>query len=109
MKNLIMPYRNYKKHYSDCKTVPGTYDSCSKTIEVLVPDERLKPSGVRGEKFNYYRFWAKDQFGKSASLSYKAVCLSNALKNFYKDCKNLNLIPNEDPEKCSPEFDYNLK
>ena len=31
-----MPYREYKLHHSDCKTVRGSYDGIKKTIVVYV-------------------------------------------------------------------------
>lgn len=30
-----MHYSEYKRDYSDCKTVEGSYDKCTKTIEVM--------------------------------------------------------------------------
>lgn len=52
METIIrMPYRQYKNAYADCQTVCDSYDSSSKTIEVIVPEGRLKPSGVRGKRF----------------------------------------------------------
>lgn len=39
-----MLYRRYKQHFADCETVAGSYNKDSKTIDVLLPDGRLKPS-----------------------------------------------------------------
>ena len=33
-----MPYHKYKVDYYDCKTVQGSYEERTKTIEVIVPD-----------------------------------------------------------------------
>lgn len=44
-----MPYWKYKKRYSDCQTVSGSYDKNDKTIEVYIPTETIKPSGMRGQ------------------------------------------------------------
>lgn len=47
-----MHYGEYKKHYADCKTRPGSYDPETKTIIVYVPaettdtDETDSPSNV---------------------------------------------------------------
>ena len=75
-----MPYRRYKERYSDCDTVSGSYDKGSKTIEVIVPDGRMKPSGVRGQRF--LTIWMR--VGKDAEhkfeQGFRAVSLENALK-----------------------------
>ena len=34
-------YRQYKTDYYDCETVKGSYDSSTKTIEIIVPDATL--------------------------------------------------------------------
>ena len=49
-----MLYSRYKKHYSDCETVSGSYCKITKTIDVIVPLGRMKKSGVRGESFQEY-------------------------------------------------------
>ena len=43
-----MLYRRYKTAYADCQTVPGTYDKATKTIVVIIPEGRMRKSGVRG-------------------------------------------------------------
>ena len=43
MEEKRMAYRDYKRHYADCKTVRGSYDATSKTVVVLVPVEMLQP------------------------------------------------------------------
>ena len=55
METKRMRYAQYKKHYADCKTVPGSYDKADRTIEVLLPEGRVKPSGVRGEHFRFVK------------------------------------------------------
>lgn len=44
----IMKYSRYKQCYADCRTVPGSYDADLKTINVYVPEGRMKPSGCGG-------------------------------------------------------------
>lgn len=88
---ITMKYSQYKKSYSDCKTIPGTYNRWSKTIDVEVPDGRMKPSGVRGQSYKYLRFNGMDlKTGHPVSVCIKAVSLQNALKRLpkeYPDCK----------------------
>ena len=55
MQEIKMKYRDYKQHYADCDNL-GDYDKSRKTITVLVPDGRMKASGVRGKSFHYYEF-----------------------------------------------------
>ena len=75
-----MPYRRYKERYSDCDTVSGSYDKGSKTIEVIVPDGRMKPSGVRGQRF--LTIWLR--VGRDAEHTFeqgfRAISFENALK-----------------------------
>lgn len=47
-----MKYSRYKKSYSDCETIHGTYDKETKTIGVVIPDGRMKNSGVRGQSYS---------------------------------------------------------
>ena len=37
-----VPYRVYKKTYPDAKTVPDSYDAASKTIVVILSDDKVK-------------------------------------------------------------------
>lgn len=37
---IEMHYGEYKRNYSDCKTVAGSYDSANKTIKVYVPRDK---------------------------------------------------------------------
>lgn len=78
---IEMAYSQYKEHYSDCETVIGSYrdgrDSYSyPIIKVIVPEGRMKNSGVRGKTFSYYRL--KNE--SNQCVIYKAVCKENALK-----------------------------
>lgn len=86
METMRMKYSRYKQHYADCKTVPGTYDKELKTIMVEIPDGRMKASGVRGERFHTYEFHARDKDGKVWRFAYRAICISNAMKQHKKTC-----------------------
>lgn len=94
---IRMPYRQYKTSYSDCETVHGSYNSSSKTIEVNVPDERMKPSGVRGEHFHGYQLWLIDEKGEYGYCTYRAVSNENAMKQHVKWCKKNGWKPCEPP------------
>lgn len=88
----VIPYRQYKEHYADCETIAGTYDSGMRnhglhgyrekepTIEIIVRAGRLKNSGVRGRKFDYYDVFSN----KGDHNIMRAVCLENALKQAQK-------------------------
>ena len=81
-----MLYRRYKTAYADCQTVPGTYDKATKTIVVIIPEGRMRKSGVRGQRYNYYRFNGVDQTtGKSVEVKIKAICGENAIKQLRRD------------------------
>jgi len=75
-----MKYSQYKKHYADCKTVPGTYNKGLKTIEVIVPEGRMKPSGVRGESFSTIWLNVGDSPDKVFKQGFRAISYSNAVK-----------------------------
>lgn len=94
---LRMPYRNYKQHYSDCETVTGSYDKIAKSIEVVVPDNRMKPSGVRGRRFSGYQFWFTDNAGQAKYCTYRAVSRENAMRQHIKTCKQEGWTPCEPP------------
>lgn len=79
MRTMRMPYRQYKQHYSDCKTVSGSYDKNTKTIEIFVPEGRMKPSGVRGQRFSGYKLKIKYR-GKIYGVSFRAVSMENAIR-----------------------------
>jgi hypothetical protein len=90
MEEKRMLYRQYKKAYADCKIVPGTYDSDSKTVVVLLPEGRMKPSGVRGDHYLYFiDILCEDASGKHVRASAKAMSWPNAEKQF----KAMGLTP----------------
>ena len=81
-----MLYRRYKTSYADCQTVPGSYDKCTKTIVVIIPEGRMKKSGVRGQRYNYYRVSGTDRMGgKRVEVVIKAICIENAIKQLQRD------------------------
>lgn len=82
-----MPYRRYKQHFADCETVLGSYNKTHKTIDVLIPEGRMKPSGVRGQSFRSIEFTGTEKAtGRSVRCTIKAVCLANAIKRLPTDC-----------------------
>lgn len=86
MTEYRMKYSQYKKHYADCKTVPGTYDTIEKSIIVLIPEGRMKKSGVRGQRYNYYRFFGIDKkTGEKVETTIKAITGENAIKQLLRD------------------------
>lgn len=85
-----MPYRQYKEHYADCETVAGSFNRhlnaygepvSETTIEVIIREGRLVPSGVRGQHFKTYHFAVE---GKGLA-AYKAVSRENAENRLHKD------------------------
>lgn len=97
MDNVVrMKYSYYKKHYADCNTVQNSYDKGNKTIDVVVPADRLKPSGVRGQRFKSYQIYAIKQNGEKVFIVYKAVNKENALKQHRKSCIELNYVYTEE-------------
>ena len=87
MTTETMLYRRYKQHFSDCETVAGSYDKERKTIKVLLPDGRLKPSGVRGQSFKYMEFTGVEiATGRVVRCTIKATCRQNAIRRLPKDC-----------------------
>lgn len=102
----VMPYKQYKEHYSDCETIFQSYnthdDQASRehryipaTIAVIIREGRLKKSGVRGEHFSGYQM--ENENGQK--ITYRAVNEDNALKRVQKD------FP-EHTWKCVHIFDY---
>ena len=80
MQEVKMKYRDYKQHYADCDNL-GDYDKSSKTITVLVPDGRMKESGVRGKSFHYYELNGVDNgTNRSVRIPFKAVPSETAKK-----------------------------
>lgn len=91
MREIEMPYRVYKQHYADCDTLAGSYNKQSKTITVLMPEGRMKPSGTRGKRYSYFRFTGvKDKTGKSVEVYVKAITLDNAVKQLKRDYTGIN-------------------
>ena len=80
-----MKYSQYKQRYADCDTVPGTYDKDSKTIEVIVPEGRMKASGVRGKRFRTIYINVGNRPDKLFEQGFKATCYENALKQAKRD------------------------
>ena len=90
---IKMDYRQYKEHYADCETVPGSYGEKydargykygNPTIDVIVRAGRMKNSGVRGKHFSGYEIeFTLD--GKTGFAPYRAVCVENAIKQAQKD------------------------
>lgn len=94
-----MPYARYKRHYADCKTVPGSYDKDYRTITVLIPDGRLTPSGTRGMHYSGYELWCEDiSTGEKHYMVYRAVSEENALKQHQKECRKRGWAACEPPE-----------
>lgn len=82
-----MTYRQFKTSYADCETVPGSYNKSSKTIIVLIPEGRMKKSGVRGQSFRYIWFnGIRKTDGSTARICIKATCIENAIKRLPDDC-----------------------
>lgn len=82
-----MLYRRYKTNFSDCETELGSYDPKSKTIIVLLPAGRMKPSGTRGRPFRHMEFTGTENAtGRKVRCTIKAVSLENAIKRLPSDC-----------------------
>lgn len=90
-----MHYSQYKNHYSDCQTVPGSYDKVTKSVEVILPEGRIKPSGVRGKRFHGYQIGLTDKTGKHGYCTYRAVSEENAIKQHIKWCNENGWVPGE--------------
>lgn len=90
MEQIRMLYSAYKKHYPDCETVRGSYDSESKSIIVIIPDGRMKSSGVRGKRFMWLHYDGVEiATGRAVSTMIKATSRENAekqLAKYYSDC-----------------------
>lgn len=102
----VMPYKQYKEHYSDCETIFQSYDTHEEeanrrhqfipaTIAVIIREGRLKKSGVRGEHFSGYQMQNED----GQKITYRAVNEDNALKRVQKDFPDHTW-------KCVHIFDY---
>lgn len=92
---IRMKYSTYKEHYSDCETVYDSYIKGNASVEVIIPEGRMKNSGVRYEHFSGYQF--TNEAGEV--VCYKAVSEENATKRVNKE------FPNHSWE-CTKIFDY---
>ena len=92
---VTMAYRGYKQHYADCETIEGSYDDEHCTIKVIVRSGRMKPSGVRGERFKGYEL--VNEHGEH--ITYRAVCEENALKRAHKEYP-------DNTWECTRIYDY---
>lgn len=82
-----MLYRRYKQHFSDCEIIAGSYDKELKTIDVIIPEGRMKKSGVRGKTFHYMEFKGVEiATGRKVRCTVKATCVENAIKRLPKSC-----------------------
>ena len=82
-----MLYRRYKESFSDCETVPGSYDKATKSILVIIPDGRMKKSGTRGQSYKYMEFHGvENATGRKVRCTIKATCRENAIKRLSKTC-----------------------
>ena len=87
MTTETMLYRRYKQHYADCETVAGSYDKEHKTIKVIIPEGRMKPSGTRGQSYHYIEFTGiETATGRKVRCTIKATCRANAIKRLPTDC-----------------------
>lgn len=92
-----IPYRQYKKHYSDCETLVGSYEDTDRGafISIIVREGRLKASGVRGEHYSGYEL--TNELG--LKRVYRAVSEENALKRANKESPDHEW-------KCTKIYDY---
>lgn len=80
---ITMTYSNYKKFYSDCETLAGSfepaYNGKAAIITVIIRAGRLKSSGTRGKQYCYYVF---QEVGKddAEQVTIKAMSEDNARK-----------------------------
>lgn len=82
-----MLYRRYKTSFSDCETVLGSCDKERKTIDVILPEGRMKPSGVRRQSYHWIEFSSvENATGRPVRCTIKAICRDNAVKRLAKSC-----------------------
>lgn len=94
-----MSYKQYKEHYSDCETVAGSFQRDSykdSSIEVIIREGRLVPSGVRGKHYSGYQF----KTNKGTLVCYRAVSEENAKRQLLKE------FPNGSDWECVKIFNY---
>lgn len=82
-----MPYRQYKEHYADCETLAGSYDGNNATVEVIIREGRLVPSGVRGKHFHTFVFVVDGN-----GYSFYAISKENAENRCRKEFPNAKSI-----------------
>mgnify|MGYP007032357800 CR=1 FL=1 len=82
-----MPYRQYKRHYSDCEILAGSYDEKFKSIKVIIREGRLKNSGTRFKSFSIYAF--RNINNCEEEYVFKAICEENAWKQLKKEEGNV--------------------
>lgn len=84
---IRMPYARFKQHYADCATVAGSYDAATKSIMVVLPEGRGKPSGTRGRSFLWLRFQGTERStGRSVEMTIQAIDRQHAIAKLPGDC-----------------------
>lgn len=78
-----MTYRKYKTAYADCKNL-GDYNPVTKMITVIIPDGRMKKSGVRGERFCTIYLKVSVDGSKPFEQGFRAISHENAVKQARK-------------------------
>ena len=79
-----MQYSQYKLHYADCDTLAGSYWDDNKSIVVLIPDGRMKASGVRGERYKTVYLNVGDDSEHTYRQGFRAITGENAVKQAKK-------------------------
>ena len=84
MPSLRLPYWEYKKKWADHKTVPGSYDTKEKTIEVYFTNEEMKAKTNLGNRYEiwtyYFRFGGVEKWFNPI-MEFKAKNMENAVRN----------------------------
>lgn len=80
MKVIRMSYRDYKNHYSDCSIVSGSYRADTKSIEVEIPEGRMKASGTRGHRYLYLSFDCIRPDGSAGKITVQAISRETAIR-----------------------------
>lgn len=85
---IEMPYKQFKDHYADCETVPGSFRRDERNgdsyITIVVREGRMKNSGVRGQHFAGYEIEFTEN-GKVGFSTFRAVNEENAIKQAQKE------------------------
>ena len=92
-----MPYWKYKSRFSDYKTVSGSYDKSDKTIEVYIPTETIKPSGMRGQNVSHYKFYFEIG-GQHFYTFYRAINEQNAERRFKAEARKRGWKPEDEQD-----------